>query len=128
MKISKKAEYGLRAMIHLAKNKNKHAISIREISNIEGVPFEFLAKIFAVLEKVNLVTAKHGANGGYYLAKTASAITASDVVDALEEKVTPTNCVLCGKNKKCASKNVWTKVDLAINKTLSSIKLSSLVK
>ena len=67
MKISKRAEYGLTAMVHLArnasrsdasglaKNKSNKEISIREISNIEGVPFEFLSKIFSELEKVKLV-------------------------------------------------------------------------
>ena len=60
MKVLKKAEYGLRAMIHLSKNHNKKIISIREISNGEGIPFEFLGKIFLDLEKAKLVKARHG--------------------------------------------------------------------
>lgn len=135
MKISKKAEYGLAAMVHLAKNlprgkagKNKRAISIREISNIENAPFEFLCKIFADLERANLVTAKHGANGGYYLAKPASAITAGIIVETLEGKITLVKCSLCNKAVKCASKNVWDKVKNSLSKTLYSIKLSDLVK
>lgn len=127
MKISKKAEYGLRAMVHLAKNKNKGAISIREISNIEGVPFEFLSKIFADLERENLVTAKHGANGGYYLSKSANVITAGDIVEILEGKIAPVNCASCGKSKKCLTRNVWVKVENSLTKTLNSITLKSLV-
>jgi Rrf2 family protein len=126
MKISKKAEYGLTAMVHLAKNKNKRAISIREISNIEGVPFEFLSKIFAGLEKANLVTAKHGANGGYYLAKDYKKVTAKDIVELLEN-TTSVDCSLCGKSKKCLTKNVWRKIDVAIDKTLKSITLKDLI-
>ena len=128
MRISKRAEYGLTAMVHLAKNKNKRAISIREISNIEGVPFEFLSKIFSDLEKANLVTAKHGAAGGYYLAKPAREITAGKIVEALEGKITPVNCSMCSKADKCASKNVWDKVKKSLSKTLYSIKLADLVK
>lgn len=135
MKISKKAEYGLLAMVHLAKNhayrqagKNKKAISIREISNIEGVPFEFLSKIFATLERANLVTAKHGSNGGYYLAKPAGAITAGNIVEVLEGKIMPVKCSLCSKAGKCASKSVWDKVKKSLSKTLYSVKLSSLIK
>ena len=127
MRISKKAEYGLTAMVHLAKNKNKRAISIREISNIEGVPFEFLSKIFAVLEKVNLVTAKHGANGGYYLAKDYKKITAKDIVELLEN-TTSVDCSFCKKSKKCLTKNVWRKIDTAIEKTLKEITLADLIK
>lgn len=135
MKISKKAEYGLMAMVHLAKNhayrqagKNKRVISIREISNVEGVPFEFLSKIFSSLEKAKLVTAKHGANGGYYLAKSASAITAGNIVEILDGKIMPVECSLCLKAGKCASKSVWDKVKKSLSKTLYSIKLSSLIK
>ncbi|OGZ79641.1 MAG: hypothetical protein A2528_03300 [Candidatus Staskawiczbacteria bacterium RIFOXYD2_FULL_37_9] len=129
MKISKKAEYGLTAMVHLAKNKGKSnkAISIRKISNIEGVPFEFLSKIFSELEKAKLVTARHGANGGYVLAKNFKKITAKDIVKKLEN-TTSVDCSFCKKSKKCLTKNVWRKIDVAINKTLQSITLENLIK
>jgi len=128
MKISKRAQYGVRAMVCLAKNKNKKAYSIREISNIEGIPFEFLAKLFADLEKEKLVKAKHGANGGYFLAKPAGKITAGNIVEALDGKITPVKCGLCGKAKKCLSKNVWDKVKQSLSKTLYAITLKDLIK
>lgn len=115
-------------MLFLAKNKNSKAFSIREISNIEGIPFEFLSKIFSSLERAKLVKAKHGANGGYYLAKPTNKITAGNIVEALEGKISPINCFLCTKAKKCASKNVWDKVKQSLSKTLYSITLKDLVK
>ncbi len=127
MKISRKTEYGLRAMVRLAKNKNNKAISIREISNIEGIPFEFLSKIFSDLERAKLVKAKHGANGGYFLAESPNKITAKDIVKTLEQ-TTPVQCFLCLKSRKCASKSVWKKIENNINKTLGSIRLSDLIK
>lgn len=127
MKISKKAEYGLTAMVHLAKNKSKKAVSIRQISNIEGVPFEFLSKIFSSLEKGKLVTARHGASGGYFLAKKPNKITLADIIRLLEEMKT-VNCQECIRSKKCLAKNVWGKIDKAINKTLENITLQNLVK
>jgi len=137
MKISKRAEYGLSAMVFLARNasrnnaselaKNKHIISIREISNTEGIPFSFLSKIFGDLEKAKLVKGKHGANGGYVLAKDSKKITAKDVVELLEN-TTSVDCRLCGKSKKCLTKNVWRKIDLAIEKTLKNITLQDLIK
>jgi len=128
IKISKKAEYGLTAMVNLAKNKNKRAISIREISNNEDVPYEFLCKIFSDLERAKLVTSKHGANGGYYLAKPANKITAGNIVEILDGKISPVECTLCKKADKCMSKNVWDKVKNTLSKTLYSIKLADLVK
>jgi Rrf2 family protein len=125
MRISKKAEYGLIAMVHLAKNKK--IISIREISNIEGLPFEFLSKIFSVLEKAKLIKAKHGASGGYVLAKGPKKITVSDIVFLLED-LNAVNCKFCAKSKKCSTMNVWGKVDGSISKTLKSITLADLIK
>jgi Rrf2 family transcriptional regulator, cysteine metabolism repressor len=128
MRISKRAEYGLTAMVHLAKNKkNKKAISIREISNIESVPFEFLSKIFACLERANLVIAKHGASGGYILAGSPQKITAGDVVSLLENMST-IDCKFCSKSKKCLTRSVWGRVDQAVGETLKSITLESLIR
>src|SRR3989344_8300266 len=110
MKISKKAEYGLRAMVHLAENKNKKAISIREISNAEGMPFEFLSKIFADLERAKLAKAKHGANGGYFLARPANKITTADIVSVLEEDLAVVHCSGCPLAGGCTSQNVWEEV------------------
>jgi Rrf2 family protein len=127
MKISKKAEYGLTAMVHLARNKSKKAVSIRQISNIEGVPYEFLSKIFAKLEKGKLVVSQHGANGGYFLAKNPAKIAAADIIKLLEDMNT-VNCSGCVRSKKCLAKNVWRQIDIAIDKTLNSITLAKLIK
>lgn len=134
MKISKRAQYGLTAMVHLARNlpagrhgKNKRAISIREISNEERVPFAFLNQIFSALEKASFVKGKHGANGGYFLAKSPNKISVFDVVGLLEQ-VNTVNCSHCPKLKKCLTKDVWYRVDKSIEKTLKSIKLSELIK
>lgn len=127
MKISKKAEYGLTAMVHLAKGKSKKAVSIRQISNIEGVPFEFLSKIFCNLEKGKLVVGTHGANGGYSLAKGPDKIAIIDIIKLLED-INTVNCRQCLRAKKCLAKSVWSKIDTAINKTLSGITLADLIK
>jgi len=128
MNISKKSQYGMRAMVLLAKNyKSKQILSLREIAKRELIPFDFLEKIVSQLEKAKLVKGKKGAGGGYILAKTPQKITAKDIVDVLEDTM-PVNCALCGKKNKCASKSVWAKVDLALSKALKSVKLSSLIK
>ncbi len=127
MKISKRAEYGLTAMVHLTRSKKNKAVSIRQISNIEGVPFAFLSKIFMDLEKGKLVSASYGANGGYILARKPEKISVMDIVKLLENMNT-VNCGACVKSKKCLTKNVWGRVDQAVNKTLCSITLADLIK
>jgi Rrf2 family protein len=127
MKISKRAEYGLTAMVHLARGKTNKSVSIRQISNIEGVPYEFLSKIFSSLEKGKLVVSRHGANGGYSLAKNPEKIAVADIIKLLED-INTVNCTDCVRSKKCLAKSVWRKIDLAVSKTLKSIALTDLVK
>jgi Rrf2 family protein len=128
MQISKKSQYGMRAMVLLAKNyKSKCFLSLKDISQKENISFNFLEKIVSQLEKAKLVKGKKGIGGGYILLKSPKNITAKDIVDVLEDTM-PVNCSLCGKKNKCISKNVWVKVDLVLSKTLKSMKLSNLIK
>ena len=133
IKISKRAQYGLRAMVFLAKNYNgikgsPKVFSIKTISEKEGIPFDFLEKIISQLERAKLVNGKKGVQGGYALAKSPGKISTNDVVSVLEDNKKPVDCALCGRKNKCLTKNVWFKVEMALNKTLSSITLLDLIK
>lgn len=139
MKISKKSEYGLRAMVRLAKlDKNTKGIksiasdkkyaSIREIANLEHMPFEFLAKIFEKLERAKLVKASRGANGGYCLAKPANKITPADIVAVLEEEVATAHCSGCPMAGGCGSQQVWSEVQQSLDKSLSEKTLADLIR
>ena len=76
MQISKKSQYGLRALVYLAKEASSDTVcSIKEISKAEDIPFDFLEKILSELEKEDLVKAKKGAQGGYFLNKKPKQIT-----------------------------------------------------
>ncbi|MGA2418001.1 MAG: Rrf2 family transcriptional regulator [Candidatus Staskawiczbacteria bacterium] len=128
MNISKKSQYGLRAMVFLAKNfKSKKFSLLKDVSEKEAIPFDFLEKILSDLEKTKLVKGKKGIGGGYILAKNPKKITAKDIVDPLEN-TTAVDCRFCGKSRKCLTKNVWRKIDVAINKTLKSITLADLIR
>lgn len=129
MQVSKKSQYGLRAMVYLAKNfKRKKIVPIKDIADIEAIPFDFLEKIFSNLEGAGLVKGKKGIGGGYVLSRAPKKITVGDIVKVLEKTTVPVNCALCGRTKKCAAKSVWAKVELAINKTLDGITLEKLIK
>jgi len=129
MKISKRAQYGLRAMVLLAKNyRFKNILSAKTISEKEGIPFDFLEKIILQLEKQKLVNGKKGVQGGYVLFKNPKKISANDVVSVLEENKKTVDCSLCNRKKGCLTKNVWSKVNSALNKTLESITLADLIK
>jgi len=128
IKVSKKSQYGLRAMVLLAKSyRSKQVLSTKIISKKEGVPFDFLEKIISQMERAGLVKSKKGVQGGYMLSRLPSKITAKDIVSVLEGEESTVDCAFCGRSKKCLTKNVWGKIDMAINKTLKSITLKDLI-
>lgn len=128
IKVSKKSQYGLRAMVCIAKGyKAKEVSSVKTISQKEGIPFDFLEKIISQMEKAGLVVGKKGGKGGYLLAKSPSKISVKDIVSTLEGKKKLVSCALCTRTNKCAAKSVWSKLDDSLNKTLEKIKLTDLI-
>jgi len=128
MKISKKSQYGLRALVYLAKSFSKKTPTpLKEISENEEISFDFLEKIISELEKAGLVKAKKGAQGGYFLAKNPKKITAGEIVRILESTV-PVSCIGCQMARMCSTKSVWEKVQDSLDSTLDSVTLAGLMK
>lgn len=115
-------------MVYLAKNSLKDKVCpIREISEKENIPFDYLEKIIAELEKAGLVKAKKGVQGGYFLIKKPKEITAGEIVRVLESTV-PVSCLGCQMARICSTKNVWEKVQDSLDSTLDSMTLADLIK
>jgi len=128
MRVSKKAQYGLRAMVYLAKHSSKEKVCpLKEISQEEDISFDFLEKIISELQETGLVEAKKGVQGGYYLAKEPKKITAGEIVRVLEN-IVPVNCLGCQMARICSTKNVWEKVQDSLDSTLDSMTLADLIK
>lgn len=122
-------------MVYLAHSRFKNkTCPLKKISQDEGIPFDFLEKIFSKLEKANLVKAKKGVQGGYFLAKNPQKIKISQIIKILEGEMAPVFCLikgkkfLCPREKKCLTKNLWRKIQEALNSTLNSITLADLIK
>ena len=129
MKISKKTQYGLRAMVYLAKFfPQKKVVSLKTISEEEEIPFDFLEKIILEMEKAGLVKAKKGVQGGYFLTRSPQKITVEEVMKILEKITVLVPCGDCRRAEKCLIKNVWRKVSDSLSAVLSSITLKSLVR
>ncbi len=116
-------------MVYLAKFfAEKKVISLKTISEKEGIPFDYLGKVISELEKTGLVKAKKGIQGGYFLVRKPQKITAGEVVKILERTTISLSCLGCQRTKKCLTKNVWKKVQDSLDDTLNSITLKSLIK
>ncbi len=84
MKISTKGEYGLLAVVDLALQPAEVAAQAVQIAERQGIPKQYLDQLMLILRKAGLVESVRGRQGGYKLARPASAITLLDVIVALE--------------------------------------------
>lgn len=115
-------------MVYLAKHSSKEKVCpLKEISEKEGISFDFLEKIISELQEANLVEAKKGVQGGYFLTKEPKEITAGEIVRVLESTV-PVSCLGCQMARICSTKNVWDKVQDSLDSTLDSMTLADLIK
>jgi Rrf2 family protein len=130
LKLSKKADYGLIAVKHLAERPPAAACSAKEIARTYGIPTELLAKILQRLAKNGLLVSQHGTNGGYALARQASEISAFEVIRAIEGPLFITSCVTdkreCGQMTHCTVREPLQKVNETLVKALSAVSMASL--
>ena len=133
MKISTKSQYGLRAMVYLAKNPDK-VCSLKLIAKEENIPFDYLEKIVSKLEKAELVKSKKGSLGGYFLAKPLKEIKLGEIINTLEEKRILVQCAqaqescVCLNQDICATRNFWKGLQDSLDSIMNSKTLSDLVK
>jgi Rrf2 family protein len=130
LKLSKKADYGLIAVKHLADHRWGPARSAREIARAYGIPTELLAKILQKLAKKGLLISQHGMNGGYVLARQPSEISAFEVIRAIEGPLFITSCITdrreCGQMTRCTVREPLQKVNETLVKALSAVTISQL--
>ncbi len=130
MRISSRSEYGLRAMVYLARRPGASPVPLHEIARDEAIPSAFLERIFAGLRRGGLVSATRGVYGGYRLARVPEEISVADVMTALEGPLSLVGCVPdgsgCERLDGCTSREVWRRLDGAITRALTDITLKDL--
>ncbi len=99
MRISTKGEYGLLAIVDLALQPEGAAAQAVQIAERQAIPKQYLDQLMLILRKAGLVESLRGRQGGYKLARPASAITLLDVVVALEGPVKNINFKAIGRRK-----------------------------
>lgn len=110
LRISRKIDYGLRAMIYLASIPGGTVVPFREIGRRMAVPEDFLAKILKHLVDRGLVRSCRGPRGGYALGRPAEEISFLDVIEAVEGPIALNVCLDdegCGREANCTMASVW---------------------
>ncbi len=134
-----KAEYGVRLLVELGRSEQSSPVSLKAIAEAEGLPLSYLEHIVPKLKQAGLIRASRGAHGGYWLARPAEEITMDQVVLALEGAIAPMECFVEGSGDPrvacnhstdahhCATKLLWTRVQLGVIKSLQRTTLAELV-
>jgi Rrf2 family protein len=89
VKVSKKGEYGVRALCHLAERHGEGVVQIREIARLESIPSKFLEGILLQMKTAGILRSRRGIEGGYALAKPPEEITLGEVIRLLDGPLSP---------------------------------------
>ena len=89
MKVSKKAEYALRALVAMGRAREGTNFSIQDLARSEGIPLKFLEQILLALKNGGLLRSKRGVGGGYQLVAKPARITLGEVVSIFDGSFDP---------------------------------------
>ena len=131
LRLSKKADYALMAMKHLAIRQDAGASSsAREIAEAYEIPLELLAKVLQRLVRSRLLVSVQGTRGGYRLGRAPAAIPVAEVIQAVDGPLTVTACSdddhQCEQYSKCSIRDPLWKIRGRIIEVLTTVSVADL--
>jgi Rrf2 family protein len=131
LRLSKKADYALIAMKHLArKSSGAPSTSAREIAEEYDIPIELMAKVLQRLVRTGLLASTQGTRGGYTLLRPSAAITVGDVIQAVDGPFTVTACSTdnhaCDQYSKCSVRDPLWQLRERLVATLGTVTVAEL--
>ena len=132
MKISTKGRYALRMLIELAAHQEQGFMSLKEISEHQGISKKYLEQIVPMLNKSGILRTNRGNKGGYMLAKSPRECTVGDVLRATEGSLAPVACLEyevndCPRAESCATLYVWQGLQKAVENYLDSVTIQDIL-
>ena len=134
LQLSKKIEYGLIALRHMAAGSRGQIFSAKEIADTYHMPFELLAKVMQRLSKKGFIVSYQGVHGGYILARDANELKVSAIINAIQEKSSvaiiqcesekPESCII---HTTCTIKHPLVKLQTSINKVFEELSIMEMV-
>jgi Rrf2 family protein len=133
MKISTKGDYGIRALIELAHHfGDARPLQSSEIAARQKIPESYLEQLLTVLRRAGFIRSVRGPQGGHALLREPRDLRVSEVVEALEGSIMPTDCLdetsACSKNGGCAQREMWQAVREAILGVLDGTTIADLAE
>lgn len=130
LRLSKKADYGLIAVKHLAAHGSDGTCSASDIARACGISSALTAKVLQRLARSGLIVSRHGSDGGYQLARPAHEISAFEVISAIDGPLAITSCVTthgeCGQASTCTVRAPLRRVNESILQILKAVTISQM--
>ncbi len=131
MRVTRKSDYGLRALCTLARRYNEEPVSIGQLAAEHRIPEPFLEKIMQELREHGLVEATHGRGGGYLLKKRPSHISLREIVQALDGPIALVTCLdpelKCSIEADCPTSPIWAIINQKLEEYLASLTLGDVL-
>lgn len=136
MKLSKRSENGLKALIDLAAFYGQGVVQAPQIAKKHGISTKFLEQILLDLRRAGIVHSRQGIHGGYYLARSPDEVTIGQVVRILDGTIAPIRCVsrmsyercTCPDEDLCELRLIMLEVRNAISDILDNISLADITQ
>ena len=132
LKLTRKADYGLIALRHLAVGSGQPSASAKEIADRYGMPLPLLSKILQKLARGGFLRSEHGANGGYRLARDPRQVSALEVIRAIDGPIILMSCFTgqkkCGQSGTCTVREPLRRVHQGILQLLQNITISDMAQ
>ncbi len=130
LRLSKKADYALIAMKHLAVRPDSASASAREIAEEYNIPVELMAKVLQRLVQRGLLVSHQGTRGGYRISRASSTISVADIIQAIDGPLTVTACSTedenCEQYGKCNVRDPLWRIKDRIVTALSTCSLQEI--
>ena len=130
LRLSKKADYALMAMKHLAVSADRGLSSAREIAEQYDIPIELMAKVLQRLVRMQLLASTQGTRGGYMLGRPAASISVADVIEAIDGPFTVTACSTdkhdCEQFNKCSIRDPLWQIRERIAAALGTVTIAEI--
>lgn len=130
MRLTTRGQYAVRALVDLACNGEEKPVTLDSISQREQISVTYLEQLFIKLRRKKLVKSVRGPGGGYLLARGPEQIKIGEIVEAVEEPLTPVACVddsFCTRSDRCVTQQVWRELGEKIREFLNSLTVDELV-
>jgi Rrf2 family protein len=130
LRLSKKADYALMAVRHLALQAGPPSTSAREIAEQYDIPIELMAKVLQRLVRAGLLVSTQGTRGGYTLSRPSAVISVADVIQAIDGPFTVTACSSekhdCDQYGKCSIRDPLWQIRERIAATLGTVSMAEM--